>query len=215
MREQIKNIIQEELERSEKAKEYEKINNLFTKKYGKEWWGDHRLRDDIEAILGDQSEIEDIASYYYMDKAYTIWKKTRNPQKVANAVQYAYTHAQDTYQSVRKFLIDKGFVLWGDRSSYTFHDKHESRLIVKLTNFIQEPTTIPKTRKNFLNRFGYAGRNSGFLSDFFATAKRSGIVAIDKGTYEYKLGSNYDAWREGRLIKLGWFSWVPATVGSF
>ena len=109
MREQIKNIIQEELERVERSKEYEKINNLFTKKYGKEWWGDHRLRNDIEAILGDQSEIEDIASYYYMDKAITIWKKTRNPQKVANAVQYAYTHAQDTYQSVRKFLIDKGF----------------------------------------------------------------------------------------------------------
>ena len=215
MRELIKNIIQEELERSERSKEYEKIDKLLTKKYGKEWWSHHRLRDDIEAILGDNSEIEDIASYYYMDRAIDIWNRTKDPQKVANAVQYAYTHAPDTYQSVRKFLTDKGFVLWGDRSSYTFNDKKKSRLILKLTNFIQEPTTIPKTRKNFLNRFGYAPFNQGFLSEFFATAKRSEIVAIDKKTYEYKLGPNYDAWVEGKLIKLGWFSWGPATVGSF
>jgi len=215
MKELIRNIIQEELENIELSREQSKINSLMVKRYGKEWWSDHRLRDEISNMLGDHSDMDDIASFYYMDKAIQIWKKTKDPQKVANAIQYAYTHAQDTFQEIKKFLTDKGFVLWGDRSTYTFNDKKKSRLILKLTNFIQEPTTIPKTRKNFLNRFGHVGRNRGFLSSFFVTAKNSGIVIIDKKTYEYKLGPNYDAWVEGKLIKLGWFSWGPSTVGSF
>jgi len=216
MNELIRNIIQEELENLRLSKDQEKLHDLIKRKYGEDWYNNNSLRDKVEKVIGDADDFDAIRGYYYIEKAISVWRATKDPRAVAKAIVGARYSAPNSNRKILDYLMSKGFVFWNDRSSYTFMDKKNDRLISKLVHFINEPTSIPKTRKNFLNRFHYIQRDRGFLSDFFAAAKRSGIVAIDKKTYEYKLGPNYQPWLEGRLVKgiYGGYG-SPSTVGSF
>ena len=53
------------------------------------------------------------------------------------------------------------------------------------------------TKKEFLIKIG---KKPVGYSDMFSAFNKSGIVELDKKTWKYHLGPNYEAWLEGRLF---------------
>ena len=83
----------------------------------------------------------------------------------------------------------------GLRFNQVHHFGKKKTLIEKLVNECQKNDGI--TKKEFLLKIGK--RPVGY-SDQFSAFNKSGIVELDRRTWKYHLGPNYEAWLEGRLF---------------
>ena len=83
---------------------------------------------------------------------------------------------------------------------YSFNRKDDS-MIRDLINYMKDISDIKKTKRGFLDYIGshYSG---GQYSDFWSAANKSGIIEKVGGgsNVTYKLGPNYEAWEEGRVV---------------
>ena len=85
------------------------------------------------------------------------------------------------------------------QSSFRFNKVHsfgkKKTMIEKLVDECQKNNCI--TKKDFLIKIGK--KDKGY-SDQFSAFNKSGIVELDRKTWKYHLGPNYEAWLEGRLF---------------
>ena len=87
------------------------------------------------------------------------------------------------------------------QSGFRFNKVHQfgkkKTIIEKLVDECQKNDGI--TKKEFLLKIG---KKPVGYSDMFSAFNKSGIVELDKKTWKYHLGPNYEAWLEGRLFAL-------------
>tara|TARA_R110000868_G_scaffold113780_1_gene305174 strand:- start:158 stop:1012 length:855 start_codon:yes stop_codon:yes gene_type:complete len=79
--------------------------------------------------------------------------------------------------------------------------KRENSMVRQLIDYMGEMETSKKTKRGFLSYIGshYTG---GQYSDFWSAVNKSGIIEKVGGgsNVTYKLGPNYEAWEEGRVV---------------
>ena len=80
------------------------------------------------------------------------------------------------------------------RLNKVHHFGRKKTMIEKLVDECQKNGGI--TKKDFLRKIG---KKVGW-TDLFSAFNKSGIVELDRKTWKYHLGPNYDAWLEGRLF---------------
>ena len=59
----------------------------------------------------------------------------------------------------------------------------------------------PLTKKEFFKEQGITS-DQGYLSQFFAAMRQSGVAMLDTKTWKYSLGSNYYHWKVGMLERI-------------
>ena len=83
----------------------------------------------------------------------------------------------------------------GLRFNQVHHFGKKKTIIEKLVDECQKNNGI--TKKEFLLK---TGKKPVGYSDQFSAFNKSGIVELDRKTWKYHLGPNYEAWLEGRLF---------------
>jgi len=102
----------------------------------------------------------------------------------------------------KKYVEDPAFFLqklsWMT-TNYRFNKVHqfgkEKTMIEKLVGECQKNDGI--TKRAFLLKIG---KRPTSHHDQFSAFNKSGIVELDRKTWKYHLGPNYEAWLEGRLF---------------
>jgi hypothetical protein len=107
------------------------------------------------------------------------------------------TEISDVVNNITK---ENGLTLVNKSGGYSFNRKDDS-MIRDLINYMKDISDIKKTKRGFLDYIGshYSG---GQYSHFWSAANHSGIIEKVGGgsNVTYKLGPNYEAWEEGRVV---------------
>jgi len=107
------------------------------------------------------------------------------------------TEISDVVNNITK---ENGLTLVNKSGGYSFNRKDDS-MIRDLINYMKDISDIKKTKRGFLDYIGshYSG---GQYSHFWSAANHSGIIEKVGGgsNVTYKLGPNYEAWEEGKVV---------------
>ena len=97
-------------------------------------------------------------------------------------------------------------------SNYSFESLNPENAYIKFLNYIIEKENAgePADKKDFLlnvlNKDPEEVNFSGYFSTMFSSMKDAGLVTIyrakERPYFRYKIGPNYQAWKEGKLKRI-------------
>lgn len=133
-------------------------------------------------------------------------KNTFDPRTIIEKLSIIRQHFKGETRThvdnfVEKLGEENNLIIFNKYNKLTFNKK-ENSLIDKLIAFIKDTPEIPnKTKTNFLKYIG-SHYTRGQYSTFFSAVVHSKIIERVGGgsNVTYKLGPNYQAWVENRLV---------------
>ena len=103
----------------------------------------------------------------------------------------------DVIDNIKK---ENNIIVTPKSKGYTLN-KRENSMVRQLIDYMKDIKTPKKTKRGFLSYIG-SEYGVGQYSDFWSAANKSGIIEKVGGgsNVTYKLGPNYEAWEEGRVV---------------
>jgi len=103
----------------------------------------------------------------------------------------------DVIDNIKK---ENNIIVTPKSKGYTLN-KRENSMVRQLIDYMKDIKTPKKTKRGFLSYIG-SQYGVGQYSDFWSAANKSGIIEKVGGgsNVTYKLGPNYEAWEEGRVV---------------
>jgi hypothetical protein len=143
---------------------------------------------------------------FYIKKFIENLIETLEPKKVIQKLSLYRKHLGGENRNYLDRVVNtisqkNNLVVFNKYNNITFNKK-ENSLVDKLITFIKDTPEIPnKTKTNFLKYIG-SHYTRGQYSTFFSAVVQSKIIEKVGGgsNVTYKLGPNYQAWVENRLV---------------
>ena len=175
---------------------YQRFNSLFSLNNKFVGWGNATSYWSTRVIsqMMNESElvIDNILNTYSGVEAIKRLSVFNNRTK--------YRFHTEILDVVNKITKENELTLVNKSNGYSFNRKDDS-MIRDLINYMKDISDIKKTKRGFLDYIGshYSG---GQYSHFWAAANHSGIIEKVGGgsNVTYKLGPNYEAWEEGKVV---------------
>ena len=103
----------------------------------------------------------------------------------------------DVIDNIKK---ENNIIVTPKSKGYTLN-KRENSMVRQLIDYMKDIKTPKKTKRGFLSYIG-SQYGAGQYSDFWSSVNKSGIIEKVGGgsNVTYKLGTNYEAWEEGRVV---------------
>jgi len=175
---------------------YQRFNSLFSLNNKFVGWGNATSYWSTRVIsqMMNESElvIDNILNTYSGVEAIKRLSVFNNRTK--------YRFHTEILDVVNKITKENELTLVNKSNGYSFNRKDDS-MIRDLINYMKDISDIKKTKRGFLDYIGshYSG---GQYSHFWSAANHSGIIEKVGGgsNVTYKLGPNYEAWEEGKVV---------------
>ena len=174
---------------------YQRFNNLFSLRNKFDGWEDMKTMDKINHQRMNDSflVIEDILNIYSgveAIKRLSIFNK-RTKYKF-------HTEISDV---VNKITKENGLTLVNKSGGYSLQKKEGSVVRQLIDYMTDDVNVIRKTKRGFLDYIG-SHYTSGQFGTFWSAVNKQGIIEKVGGgsNVTYKLGPNYEAWEEGRVV---------------
>ena len=174
---------------------YQRFNNLFSLRNKFDGWEDMKTMDKINHQRMNDSflVIEDILNTYSgveAIKRLSIFNK-RTKYKF-------HTEISDV---VNKITKENGLTLVNKSGGYSLQKKEGSVVRQLIDYMTDDVNVIRKTKRGFLDYIG-SHYTSGQFGTFWSAVNKQGIIEKVGGgsNVTYKLGPNYEAWEEGRVV---------------
>ena len=103
----------------------------------------------------------------------------------------------DVINNIKK---ENNIVVVPKTKGYTL-SRRENSMVRQLIDYMKDIKIPKKTKRGFLSYIG-SQYGAGQYSDFWSSVNKSGIIEKVGGgsNVTYKLGTNYEAWEEGRVV---------------
>jgi hypothetical protein len=187
-------------------------------------WGENPVTltvDDLDFTfysknlpIFDQRPISEMVEYYEMVRNTKITNFNPSPAFILDFIfiTLSFFVKESVYELIKG---NDDIIYWSPKnmnSNYSFESLNPENAYIKFLNYIIEKENAgePADKKDFLlnvlNKDPEEVNFSGYFSTMFSSMKDAGLVTIyrakERPYFRYKIGPNYQAWKEGKLKRI-------------